>query len=194
MLFSWCAPWIFVIDHLNAPFRVPCIDINNANSFSFCVCVCSKRVSIRIACLLIIYEFVVNADSMTSPLLPLNEKPYEYITTNRPSIEWPEDEQLDLMPINSRDYRSNITKDLSEKPWLDDRRERYIIRCVRPTKCEKIQNSTCFGGKIPYKFTSMELTDLGSQENSVKKLNQLEALRNVPKCWAVIQVTWSSFS
>lgn len=103
-------------------------------------------------------------------------------------IEGPEDEHLDLMPINSRDFRSNITKDISEKPWHDDRQERYIIRCVRPTKCERIQTNTCFGGKIPYKFTSVELSEEGSQEHIVKKLKQLETLKNVPKCWAVLQV------
>lgn len=120
----------------------------------------------------------------------------EFTATIPTSSDKPDDEYLDLIPINGRDFRSNITKDISGKPWHDDRKERFITRCLRPTKCEKIQNSSCFGTKIPYKFTSVELTDLGSQENSVRKLNQLEALRNVPKCWAVIQVStvkWSRF-
>lgn len=103
-------------------------------------------------------------------------------------IEQPEDEQLDLMPINGRDFLSNITKDISGKPWHDDREQNYIIRCVRPTKCERIQTNTCFGGKIPYKFTAGQLSEEGNQEFNIKKLNQLEALRNVPKCWEVIQV------
>lgn len=129
--------------------------------------------------MLIVHEFwkhIVNADFNTIALNVDNDKL--------------DDEYLDLVPINGRDFRSNITKDISGKPWHldDDRKERYIIRCVRPTKCEKILNNTCFGGKIPYKFTSVELSDLGTQENSIRKLNQLEALRNVPKCWAVIQV------
>lgn len=134
-------------------------------------------VSLRIACLLIVHEFskhIVFGD-FTATISPLNDKP--------------DDEYLDLVPINGRDFRSNITKEISGKPWHDDPKERFIIRCVRPTKCEKILNNTCFGGKIPYRFTSVELSDLGSQENSIKKLNQLEALRNVPKCWHVIQVS-----
>lgn len=117
----------------------------------------------------------------------------EYTQTPSSFIEGPDDEHLDLVPINSRDYRSNITKDISEKPWHDDRLERYIIRCVRPTKCERIQSNTCFGGKIPYKFTSIELSEEGSQDHIVKKLKQLEAIKNVPKCWTVLQVIFSPF-
>lgn len=135
----------------------------------------------RIASLLIIQEFwkyFVIAD---------------YAATLTPLIDKPEDEHLELMAINGRDFRSNVTKDISGKPWHDDRKERYVIRCVRPTKCEKILTNTCFGAKIPYKFTSVELSEEGSQENSVKKLKQLEALQNVPKCWAVIQVNFKSF-
>lgn len=106
-------------------------------------------------------------------------------------IEKPEDEQLDLVAINGRDFLSNITKDISGKPWHDDREQNYIIRCLRPTKCERIQTNTCFGGKIPYKFTSGQLSEEGNQEHNLKKLAQLEALRNVPKCWEVIQVSIS---
>lgn len=98
-----------------------------------------------------------------------------------------DDLELDLEPINgTTDFRVNITLDLGGKPWYDDRKEQY--RCVRPAKCEKLQNSTCFGSKIQYKYTSVQLTDEGSQESSLKKLYQLEAFRNIPECWAVIQV------
>ncbi|XP_031627808.1 protein smoothened [Contarinia nasturtii] len=102
-------------------------------------------------------------------------------------VEKPEDEQLDLLSINGRDFLSNITKDISGKPWHDDREQNYIIRCLRPAKCERIQTNTCFGSKIPYKYTSGQLSEEGNQESNIKKLNQLEALRNVPKCWEVIQ-------
>lgn len=115
----------------------------------------------------------------------------EFTATLPSFIEGPENEQLELVSINSRDFRSNVTKDISGKPWHDDRQERYIIRCVRPTKCERLQTNTCFGGRIPYKFTSVELSEEGSQEHIVKKLKQLEALKNVPKCWTVIQVSFS---
>lgn len=106
-------------------------------------------------------------------------------------IEKPEDEQLDLVAINGRDFLNNITKDITGKPWHDDREQNYIIRCLRPAKCERIQTNTCFGGRIPYKFTSGQLSEEGNQEQNLKKLALLEALQNVPKCWEVIQVSFS---
>lgn len=112
------------------------------------------------------------------------------ITEFSPTLhDKPEDDlELDLDPINgtTTDFRINITVDLTGKPWYDDRKEHY--RCVRPAKCEKLQNSTCFGSKIQYKYTSIQLSDEESQENILKKLVQLEAFRNIPECWAVIQV------
>lgn len=102
----------------------------------------------------------------------------------------PKDElesEFQVEPINgTNDFRVNITIDLGGKPWYDDRKEYY--RCVRPAKCEKLQNSTCFGSKIQYKYTSIQLSNEESQENSLKKLYQLEAFRNIPECWAVIRV------
>lgn len=102
--------------------------------------------------------------------------------------ERPDDElELNLESISgTNDFRVNITIDLSGKPWYDDRKEHY--RCVRPAKCEKLQNSTCFGSKLQFKYTSVQLSNEESQENSLKKLYQLEAFRNIPECWAVIQV------
>lgn len=90
-----------------------------------------------------------------------------------------------LEAINGRDYRFNVVNDQNGKPWHD---ERYITYSVRPAECERLQNSTCFGSKIPYKFTSLALTDATSQIESRAQLHMFEALRNVPKCWAVIQV------
>lgn len=113
------------------------------------------------------------------------------ITEFSPTLhERPDDDlELDLDPINGtiNDYRVNITVDLSGKPWYDHREEHY--RCVRPAKCEKLQNSTCFGSKIQYEYTSVQLSDEESQDFILKKLNQLEAFRNIPECWAVIQVS-----
>lgn len=113
----------------------------------------------------------------------------EFSATSLPLSDKPEDELLDLESINgTTDFRS-IFKDIGGKPWYDDRKVRS--RCLRPAKCEKLQNSTCFGSKIQYKFTSVQLSNEESQENSLKKLHQLEAFRNVPECWAVIQVGFS---
>lgn len=99
-----------------------------------------------------------------------------------------DDEMLVLEPINgTRDFRINSKKDADDKPWFDGRDLRFI-HCVRPAKCERIQNNTCFGSKLPYAMTSLALTDSKSQEESREKLYNYEALRNIPKCWAVIQV------
>lgn len=105
-------------------------------------------------------------------------------------LDRPDDERLDLEPIaGTHDFLSNITRDTSGKPWDDARKEsRITLRALRAAKCEKLQNSSCFGGKIQYKFTSIQLTNEESQENSLRKLYQLEASRFVPMCWAVIQV------
>lgn len=100
-----------------------------------------------------------------------------------------------LESINgTQDYRINTRKDQNGKPWHDERKERYIIHCVRPAKCEKIQNTTCFGSKMPYGFTSLALTDSLTQAQSREELHNFEALRNVPKCWAVIQVSTKNAS
>lgn len=104
----------------------------------------------------------------------LNDRPDDELDLNLQSI------------IGTNDFRVNITIDLSGKPWYDDRKEHY--RCVRPAKCEKLQNSTCFGSKLQFKYTSVQLSNEESQENSLRKLYQLEAFRNIPECWAVIQV------
>lgn len=101
-----------------------------------------------------------------------------------------DDESAVLEPIpHTFDYRFNVTQDQNNgKPWHFGRQ---IVNCVRPAKCERLQNSTCFGSKIPYKFTSLALTDATSQADSRAQLHMYEALRNIPKCWAVIQVMFT---
>lgn len=100
----------------------------------------------------------------------------------------PDDERLDLIRITgTHDFLSNITRDISDKPWDDGRKENRITRSLRAAKCERVQNSTCFGAKIAWKFTSIQLSNEESQEQSLRKLYQLEASRYVPMCWAVIQ-------
>lgn len=103
-------------------------------------------------------------------------------------LDRPDEERFDLEPIaGTHDFLSNITRDVSGKPWNDARKENRITRSLRLAKCEKLQNSTCFGAKIVWKFTSIQLSNEESQENSLRKLYQLEASRFIPMCWAVIQ-------
>lgn len=105
------------------------------------------------------------------------------------AIEIIDDDQSYLVPIpGTRDFRINSKKDQDYKPWFDERDPRFI-HCVRPSKCEKLKNNTCFGSKLPYSLTSLDLTDSFSQNESREKLYNYEALRNIPKCWAVIQVS-----
>lgn len=106
---------------------------------------------------------------------------------SRLSDDLVEDDLIMLEPINgTRDFRINSKKDADEKPWFDGRDFRFI-HCVRPAKCEKLMNNTCFGSKLPYSLTSLALTDSKNQEESREKLFNYEAMRNIPKCWAVIQ-------
>lgn len=125
-------------------------------------------VSLRIVFLLIFLGKYVAIADFNSLILPSSE-----------------DELLDLKPINNTgDFRITI-KDAIGKPWDD-----HIVRCVRPAKCEKLQNSTCFGGKLPYKLTSSQLSNEEGQDKILEKLHQFEAIKYVPKCWTVIQVSF----
>lgn len=119
-----------------------------------------------------------------------------------------DDEQPVIEPISgSQNYRLNRmnayillenvywhcivgTKGKDDKPWFDGR---DIRQCVRPGRCEKLKNSTCFGSKLPYQYTSLDLTDSLNQDESRERLYNYEALRNIPKCWAVIQVYFTFF-
>lgn len=80
-------------------------------------------------------------------------------------------------------------KGKDDKPWFDSRGDMRHIHCVRPGKCEKLRFSTCLGSKIPYLYTSLDLTDNFSQEQTHERLSNYQALQHVPRCWAVIQVS-----
>ncbi|XP_015173735.1 PREDICTED: protein smoothened isoform X1 [Polistes dominula] len=60
--------------------------------------------------------------------------------------------------------------------------------CRRPAKCVPLQNNTCMGTRLPYSSTT---SDLASEYKTPKlieeKLYLLQALRHIPKCWAVVQ-------
>lgn len=62
-----------------------------------------------------------------------------------------------------------------------------ITYCQRPAQCQVLNHSTCFGAKLPYHSTTLDLTDLKTQEEAQEKLQLYEYLRYIPKCWAVIQ-------
>lgn len=99
--------------------------------------------------------------------------------------------QSELDPINGtnnfRIYGGKKGKE--DKHWLDGRGlGMQHIQCVRKANCEKLSFATCLGAKIPYEFTSLDLTISHSQADVQERLNKYMALKHVPKCWSVIQV------
>ncbi|XP_055858335.1 protein smoothened isoform X2 [Episyrphus balteatus] len=98
-------------------------------------------------------------------------------------------EPSDLEAINgTRNYRIYGKNSKDDKPWFDGRVvDMRLIQCVRPGKCEKLQFKTCFGANIPYTQTSLDLTDYDNQQQIMDRLKNYEALKHVPRCWAVIQ-------
>lgn len=103
--------------------------------------------------------------------------------------------QTELEAINStsnfRIYGGKKGKE--EKHWLDGRGGIGMqhIQCVRKGSCERLQFSTCLGAKIPHQFSSLDLTMSHSQKDVQERLAKYQALKHIPKCWAVIQVSLS---
>nr|2MAH_A Chain A, Protein smoothened [Drosophila melanogaster] len=60
---------------------------------------------------------------------------------------------------------------------------------VRRARCYPTSNATntCFGSKLPYELSSLDLTDFHTEKELNDKLNDYYALKHVPKCWAAIQ-------
>ncbi|XP_055918945.1 protein smoothened [Eupeodes corollae] len=93
----------------------------------------------------------------------------------------------DLEPINgTRNFKINGKNSKDDKPWFHGRVV-DMRQCVRPGRCEKLQFKTCFGANISYSQTSLDLTDYDSQQQIMDRLRDYQALRHVPRCWAVIQ-------
>ncbi|EDW36863.1 GL25919 [Drosophila persimilis] len=96
---------------------------------------------------------------------------------------------VELEPINGTpNYRLYGKKGKDDKPWFDGLDSRHI-QCVRRGRCYATTNhsNTCFGSKLPYELSSLDLTDFHTEKELNEKLNDYYALRHVPKCWAVIQ-------
>lgn len=63
----------------------------------------------------------------------------------------------------------------------------YVDYCKRPATCHKMNNTTCMGVKLSYSSTTLELTEMTSEEQVQEMLQSYNFLRYIPKCWAVIQ-------
>ena len=65
---------------------------------------------------------------------------------------------------------------------------RESFQCSKSAKCEELtKNATCFGTTLPYSSISYSFTGLQNIWNIKDRLKDWEALKAVPKCWAVIQ-------
>ncbi|XP_030384342.1 protein smoothened [Scaptodrosophila lebanonensis] len=95
--------------------------------------------------------------------------------------------QIDLDPITETlNYRIFGKKANENKMRFDG----LDVQCVRHGRCIPVdpEYSTCFGIKLPYNYTSLDLTDFYKKEKLNEVLSGYHAsLRHVPKCWAVIQ-------
>ncbi|XP_023023019.1 smoothened, frizzled class receptor [Leptinotarsa decemlineata] len=78
------------------------------------------------------------------------------------------------------------SKDISSRNF-DQLFDLNLQYCRRPAKCQDLNYTTCMGAKLPYHSTTLELTDLKTQEQVQEKLQLYKYLRYIPKCWAVIQ-------
>lgn len=81
-----------------------------------------------------------------------------------------------------------VGKISDDKPWFDGRSDVRHIHCVRPATCEKLTLDDCLGSKIPYTHTGLNLTHRITQNEIKNDLIRFEALKYVPRCWAVVQV------
>lgn len=99
--------------------------------------------------------------------------------------------QVELEPINgTKNYRLYSKKGKDDKPWFDGLDNRQV-QCVRRGHCLEANSTdnTCLGSKLPYTQTSLGLTDYRKVKDLDEVLSAYYALRHVPKCWAVIQVS-----
>ncbi|KAJ8965138.1 hypothetical protein NQ314_004363, partial [Rhamnusium bicolor] len=97
--------------------------------------------------------------------------------------------------ISKTEITPHIRHSELKKPKDINNNDRYLDKlfdlnlgyCQRPAKCLVLNYTTCMGAKLPYHSTTLELTDLKSQEKVQEKLQLYQYLRFIPKCWAVIQ-------
>lgn len=82
----------------------------------------------------------------------------------------------DFMPHVRHGHAESKRFRLNERynPLLLDQDLQY---CQRPAKCQPLAYSTCMGSKLPYYYTTLDLTDLKSQAAVQEKLELYKYLR-----------------
>ncbi|XP_059620467.1 protein smoothened [Phlebotomus argentipes] len=83
-------------------------------------------------------------------------------------------------------FRIHRRRGKDEKTWFEGWEMKHLY-CGRQSKCERLKETKCLGARLPYNFTSLDLSDSYSQEYTLDRLQSYQALKYVPKCWAVIQ-------
>ncbi|KAJ8688141.1 hypothetical protein QAD02_023936 [Eretmocerus hayati] len=62
------------------------------------------------------------------------------------------------------------------------------VGCKRQAKCITMTNATCMGTRLPFSSTTLDLVPVPTTEGLIReKLHELQALKHIPKCWAVVQ-------
>lgn len=139
-----------------------------------------------------IYFIVANVSSATANITTVGTPLMPPATSSNGISSSSATLQIPLEPIsgtsNFRIYGGKKGKE--DKHWMDGRGlSMQHVQCVRKGSCEKLNFSTCLGSKLPYEYTSLDLTISHSQKDIEERLNNSMALKHVPKCWAVIQVS-----
>ncbi|KAK7076484.1 hypothetical protein SK128_007506 [Halocaridina rubra] len=78
-----------------------------------------------------------------------------------------------------------LASDGSFSATLSD--DQSIDPCRRTAQCEPLEDTTCLGVQLPYTYTSLALTGFPNQRTAREHLESWTALRNIPRCWAVVQ-------
>ncbi|KMQ88927.1 protein smoothened [Lasius niger] len=100
--------------------------------------------------------------------------------------------------LNSNNGENNTWKDMDLSPRHRIKDSIYLDRypigeldvstCRRPAKCVPLHKGTCMGTKLPYSSTTLDLIpERVTQDIIEERLYLLQALKHVPKCWAVVQ-------
>ncbi|KAJ8680193.1 hypothetical protein QAD02_015980 [Eretmocerus hayati] len=86
----------------------------------------------------------------------------------------------------------NIRQRIKDTSYLIDRYPLYElpvnVDCKRPAKCITMNDTTCMGTRLPYSTTTLDIIPEPTTERLIReKLHELQALKHIPKCWAVVQ-------
>ncbi|XP_011339232.2 protein smoothened isoform X3 [Ooceraea biroi] len=101
--------------------------------------------------------------------------------------------------VASNDGENNTWKDVQLKHRIKD--SSYLLNnypmeelspdvsvCRKPAKCIPLHKNSCMGTKLPYSTTTLNLIpESVTQDIIEERLYLLQALKHVPKCWAVVQ-------